>query len=201
MTGVMEMPSTTNVAFKEWAVVVDALGAGEQIVIFRKGGIREQGGAFHVDHRAFWLFPTQYHETEQLVVADKRERVRTLAAQAQADVVPIRYFARADRVVMISDPSQLSAWEGRHIWTESVLCERFEFGRGRGLYAMMVRVYALPSAELLPMRDAYAGCKSWVELERSLETAHLAPVMEDREFAKQRDDLMERMTPHAITHL
>ena len=28
-------------AFKEWAVIVEALGQGEQIVILRKGGIAE----------------------------------------------------------------------------------------------------------------------------------------------------------------
>src|SRR5258705_3213217 len=44
-------------AFKEWAIVVDALGRGEQIVILRKGGIREGRGGFHVEHPQFWLFP------------------------------------------------------------------------------------------------------------------------------------------------
>jgi UDP-N-acetylglucosamine 2-epimerase (non-hydrolysing) len=32
-------------AFKEWAVVVDALGRGEQTLILRKGGIQEEGPA------------------------------------------------------------------------------------------------------------------------------------------------------------
>ncbi len=28
-----------RIAFKEWMIVVDALGRGEQIIILRKGGI------------------------------------------------------------------------------------------------------------------------------------------------------------------
>ena len=33
-------------AFKEWAVVVDALLRGEQVIILRKGGLREGRGGF-----------------------------------------------------------------------------------------------------------------------------------------------------------
>jgi hypothetical protein len=33
-----------RVAFKEWAVVVDALLRGEQTVLLRKGGLREGNG-------------------------------------------------------------------------------------------------------------------------------------------------------------
>ena len=47
------MQPSSNIAFKEWAVVVDALGQGEQVLILRKGGIREERGEFHVDHREF----------------------------------------------------------------------------------------------------------------------------------------------------
>jgi hypothetical protein len=57
------MQVSSNIAFKEWAVVVDALGRGEQVLILRKGGIREQRGEFQADHHEFWLFPTRYHET------------------------------------------------------------------------------------------------------------------------------------------
>ena len=35
-----------RIAFKEWAMVVDALGRGEQIIILRKGGISEGRGGF-----------------------------------------------------------------------------------------------------------------------------------------------------------
>jgi hypothetical protein len=49
-------------AFKEWRVIVEALGAGEQILILRKGGIAEDGGGFELKAGKFWLFPTQFHE-------------------------------------------------------------------------------------------------------------------------------------------
>ncbi|MGV3757322.1 MAG: DUF1802 family protein [Verrucomicrobiota bacterium] len=49
-----------NVAFKEWAIVVDALGRGEQIILLRKGGISEGRGGFQVEHPQFLFWPTLF---------------------------------------------------------------------------------------------------------------------------------------------
>src|SRR5438034_8244380 len=97
-----------DIAFKEWAVVVDALGRGEQILILRKGGIREQRGEFHVDHNAFWLFPTQYHEAERSIIASKRPVLNDIAAAAPSDAVDIQFHAVVDTVVHITEPALLS---------------------------------------------------------------------------------------------
>jgi hypothetical protein len=48
--------------FKEWSLVCDALGAGAQSVILRKGGIHEGRGGFWWKHDRFFLFPTHFHE-------------------------------------------------------------------------------------------------------------------------------------------
>ena len=49
-------------AFKEWAVICDALSRGEQALILRKGGIAEENGEFRPDHARFWLFATYLHQ-------------------------------------------------------------------------------------------------------------------------------------------
>ena len=38
------------IAFKEWAVICEALALGRQALILRKGGIAETGGAFRPEH-------------------------------------------------------------------------------------------------------------------------------------------------------
>ena len=47
--------SLMRTAFKEWAIVVDALGRGEQIIILRKGGISEGRGTDLKPTPAEWL--------------------------------------------------------------------------------------------------------------------------------------------------
>jgi hypothetical protein len=194
------MRVSADIGFKEWAIVVEALAQGEQMLILRKGGIRENRGEFHVDHRAFWLFPTQFHEAEQSVIASKRPALRELAANAPRDAVDIQFYAVADPVVQIADATMLRRLQGRHVWAESILQRRFDFGRGAGLHALLVRVYRLPHAERLPQRENYGGCKSWVTLERPV-AGEVTPVLDDAEFARQRDAILELISDHACINL
>ena len=62
-----EAPSPSaplHVALKEWGGVVGALAAGQQTVIFRKGGLKDGGAGFKLRATSFALFPTVYHPTE-----------------------------------------------------------------------------------------------------------------------------------------
>lgn len=176
--------------------MVDALGRGEQILLLRKGGIREQRGEFHVDHRAFWLFPTQYHEAERSVIASIRPRLREIATAAPQDVLPFQFYAVAEQVLQVTNTGALARLQGRHIWAEHVLQQRFEFGRGPGLHAMLVRIYQLPAPEILPLRESYGGCKSWVQLERAI-TGDVTPVIDDTEFSRQCNEITELVSDHA----
>ena len=51
-----------SVAFKEWAIVCEAIGSGRQSIMLRKGGIAEGRDGFAFKHRGFFLFPTWFHE-------------------------------------------------------------------------------------------------------------------------------------------
>jgi hypothetical protein len=194
------MQGSSNIAFKEWAIVVDALGRGEQVLILRKGGIREQRGEFHVDHHEFWLFPTQYHEAERSVIPSKRPFLRELAAVAPQDFVDIEYYVMADLVLTITDMECVKRLQGRHIWNEQVLRERFQFGRETGLHALLTRVYRRPAPERLALCGSYSGCKSWVELERGLSTEGLTPVLGDAEYRAHREGIVELLSDHALAH-
>ena len=194
------MEASSNIAFKEWAVVVDALGRGEQALILRKGGIREERGQFHVDHREFWLFPTQYHEAERSITPSKRPALRDIAAGAPKNAVDINYYVVADPVVRITDLELVRRLQGRHIWSERILQERFQFGREVGLHALLTRVYRRPSAERFVMRESYSGCKSWVELEQALSTESLTPVLSDVEYSAQQEEIVEILSDHALAH-
>ncbi len=194
------MQPSNHIAFKEWAVVVDALGQGEQVLILRKGGIREERGQFQVDHREFWLFPTQYHEAEHSIIPSKRPRLRDMAAAAPKEAVDIEYYAVADSVIQITGSEVLKRLQGRHIWSEQILQERFQFGREPGLHALLTRVYRRPAPERFAMRESYGGCKSWVELERALPTESLTPVLPDVEYSARREEILEMLADHALAH-
>jgi hypothetical protein len=189
-----------DIAFKEWAVVVDALGRGEQLLILRKGGIHEARGQFQVEHRQFWLFPTQFHAAEHSVVPAKCAAVRELAARVAPDFVDIDLFAVVDSVEWIDSPETLTRLQGCHIWRDQVLLDRFAFGREPGLHALVLRVFRLPAPQRLAQQARYGGCKSWVQLEHPIAADGLTPVLSEAAFAQQRHQLRERLTAHACSH-
>jgi len=193
------MRADTDIAFKEWAIVVDALGRGEQILILRKGGIREHRGEFSLEHRQFWLFPTQFHEAAQSIIPSKRPVLQEITANAKSDSAAVQYFAVVDPVIQITDRALLSRLQGRHIWAEHVLQQRFDFGREPGLHALITRIYRLAEPVAVPIKESYGGCKSWLQLDRAI-TGDATPVLDDVEFDHQRDELCELLGAYASAH-
>jgi hypothetical protein len=173
-----------RIAFKEWAIVVDALGCGEQIVVLRKGGISEGRGGFQVEHRSFLFFPTLYHQQRESVLPSAQRRYDEIAPDlAKPDVLRLEHFAE---VVDWRNLDSLAAAErlrGQHIWRDEVIAERFDWGRTQSLFALALRVFRLPQRIELPMRESYGGCKSWIEVEQEIATAGATPVLDEAAFA------------------
>ena len=170
-------------AFKEWAIVVDALGRGEQIVILRKGGISEGRGGFQVDHPEFLLFPTLFHQQRESVLPNAQQRYNAIAPHLPTtEKLRIEFLAKVAewrRVDALADAERL---RGQHIWRDEVIAERFEWGRSKNIFAMAVRVFRLRSVIELPMSTSYGGCKSWIELEQDIDVGHADPVLDDKAF-------------------
>lgn len=175
-----------RIAFKEWAIVVDALGRGEQIVILRKGGISEGRGGFQVEHPRFLLFPTLFHQQRESVIPSAQARYDEIAASfPPADRLRIEFLADVvewRRLEALTDAERL---RGQHIWRDEVIAERFDWGRKKNIFAMAVRVSRLREAVELPMLPSYGGCKSWIELEEDIDVSHATAVLSEAEFAKR----------------
>ena len=176
--------TVVRTAFKEWAIVVDALGRGEQIVILRKGGISEGRGGFQVDHPEFLLFPTLFHQQREAVLPSAQQRYDAIAPQLPtSEKLRIEFLAKVAewrRVDALADAERL---RGQHIWRDEVIADRFEWGRAKNIFAIAVRVLRLPTAIELPMVPAYGGCKSWIDLERDVDVRDATPVLDDKAFA------------------
>jgi hypothetical protein len=171
-----------RIAFKEWAVIVDALGAGRQILILRKGGISEGRGGFQVDHPEFLLFPTLFHQQRESVLPEAQARFDQLELP-RLEVLRIQYFCRVAAWRRLDCLQAAQRLERQHVWKPNVIAERFDWGRDKGIFALAVRTYRLPQPVELPMLPTYGGCKSWIELERDMDISGAQPVVDDQQFA------------------
>ena len=164
--------------FKEWALVCDALGRGEQTVILRKGGIAEGRAGFAFKHDEFYLFPTFFHE--------QLERTRLTQAKlplAISGEIALTLLAKVAALEIVRDWSVVEALEPFHILQESVVRERFEYDDFCGIHVAFLRVFRLEPAWILPDAKEYGGCRSWVELPDAPAETRLVPVLSDADFA------------------
>lgn len=180
-------------AFKEWAVVVDALERGEQILILRKGGLAEGRGGFQLEQRQFLLFPTLFHQQRESVLSAAQTRFDILFPTLSPDRVRLGCFGVVTDGWKLGSFSAVQRLRGLHCWREEVIEQRFEWGREQAIFALALRVFRLPEPVELPVLPAYGGCKSWIELEPEIPVEGAVPVLDDSAFEQARSELIRRL--------
>jgi len=174
------------IAFKEWALVCEALGSGHQSLLLRKGGIAEGREGFGFEHTDFFLFPTWYHGQ-----VDKIRYEQAVLPEQVPDCVTVNYAATIEWSGLISDKEAVLRLSDMHVLTTSVVEERFEFDAGKktggiqGIHVAFVRVYRLEPPVIFPMEKHFGGCRSWVELPEITPEA-MVSVLSDEEHQRRR---------------
>lgn len=173
-----------SIAFKEWAAICAALSAGEQSLILRKGGIAEENGEFRPEYDQFFLYPTYFHEQQQRGLKPTAERFRVDAERQQPiqGTISIQHMVQVKKVIRCDSLNQLQKLDSFHFWTAETITQRFHY-RTPGLFALIVQVFELPAAVVVPEDPSYFGCKSWVPLVKPIPTANIRPVLTDDQFA------------------
>lgn len=165
-----------SIGFKEWALICDALGRGEQSIILRKGGIAEGRAGFRFQHEEFLLFPTLFHEQ---VTKLKLPPETPLPARPTEGEIEIRYQARVEWTEDIINLDVLKRLAPCHLWQDSVIEERFHYDEKQGVSLAFVRVQRLSEPFTFPDLPKYGGCRSWVTLPDLPENLTLTPVLDD----------------------
>ncbi|MCX7712507.1 MAG: DUF1802 family protein, partial [Chthoniobacterales bacterium] len=117
-------------AFKEWALVCNALGEGKQCILLRKGGIAEGREGFSFRYKEFGLFPTWFHEQVQKT----RLPAETLLPPEPEGEMEICYAATLEWSWVLRERSKLQALRDFHILADEVVEERFGYGEEEGLH-------------------------------------------------------------------
>ena len=195
------------IAFKEWAVTVRALAEGEQLVTLRKGGIREPGKHFALDHRRFFLYPTFDHQRQDLVRASHQPELRRALEEgvwaegepparaltsdgdiSQPDRVRIRAWAEVAGSWTVTDRRAVDALSPFYVWTPDYAEKRLRWKRRHPLHVLLLRTYRIPRPVTVKVRDDYGGCRSWLEITRDLPFEG-TPVLSDEEFERASEEI------------
>jgi hypothetical protein len=183
-----------SLALKEWAVVVRALLAGEQILDVRKGGLREDGRHFGLHGDRFWLYPTYEHQRAELVKPAYRRWVPEPGLES-SDHGPVRLegWAEVVGVVTVTEPEELARLGSKLVWTDDYAASRLRWKRRDPLWLLALRAHRVDEPITASWRDRYAGCTSWVDLDEVPDPGAVAsePAVSDENFTA-RLGLIER---------
>ena len=169
-----------SIGFKEWALVCEALGRGEQTVLVRKGGIAEGRDGFAFQHREFFLFPTFFHGQLTMLRGDN-----TALPHRDDGSVEINFFARVEQAELVSEWDVAAALEPFHRLTPELVRERFEYDAAPGIHVAFVRIWRLATAWTFPDEKRFGGCRSWVTLPELPESIQMDPVLTDAEHEQR----------------
>jgi hypothetical protein len=172
----------THNALKEWAVAVNALEVGETIMLLRKGGIKEVGGRFQVEHSQVLLYPTYEHQKPDLLKPQYAKQVTPVASGWHPETIRIGSWAQITEIFLVTEEAIVKRLLPYHIWNEQLASDRTRWKPRQPLYVLLLRVYKLPQPSLLSYSSAYGGCKSWLELAESISLAGSVPVLSDRDY-------------------
>ena len=124
----MSTNTVCRIALKEWAVAVKALDRGEQIMLLRKGGIREEGKDFRVIHPEFLLYPTFEHQKDELLQEKYHQDLRQVLSEAQGgDTITFSHWAGVEEVIELTEQDKLDTLSPYHIWSDDYAQKRLHW--------------------------------------------------------------------------
>jgi len=172
-------------ALKEWDVVCEALGAGRQVIVVRKGGIAEGKDGLRFEHEEFVLLPTFFHQQSERVVPEADFAARQAGTEGERENIEIRHAATLVWHKAITDRAVLAKLQSFHILTPAEVDARFEQKPAPGVQIALLRVYRLEPPQRVPWQKSFGGCRSWAEVEDDLLGACArVSVLSDERFAE-----------------
>jgi len=172
-----------SVALKEWALTGAALGLGRQIILLRKGGLLDEDGTFHLEHRSFLLLPTWLHQEPALVSPEHRDlfELTPRGTGENARHVIFRHFATVECVWALGEEDAEKVERTPMIWSRRYLDLRFGYKPEKPLLCAALRAWTLVESVTYHLAPEQMGCRSWVELAEPV-VAEAEPVLSDEEF-------------------
>jgi len=179
------LPNACQTAFKEWAVTIDALAGGEQILILRKGGIHERNLHFQIEHDRFLFFPGYLHQDASLLKPDYQSRLTPIQDQPDPSGVTFGLYAEVTDAIELDSPDLedvVSALGPFHIWAPGFALKRVHWKPLHPLNVILLRCYSIEKPVTMPVLPEYSGCTSWVDLESEVPLGEITPDLSDAEY-------------------
>ncbi len=189
------MKNQNNIAFKEWAVVVQGMEEGKQSVLLSKTGVKEENGEFVCEQPEFLLYPTRGYDATDIKPDWKPRLAKIDKLAGDPKHVPFRIYCVADKVIRLTDWEIAKQIVPFTVISDGAIEKRFREGGWEGFYCILVRPYMLAMPMDLTRKESHAQNSPWVTLETSIYTVGAIPTMPDEVWPFNRKKILQLTQP------
>lgn len=168
------IPMQLTNALKEWAVTVEALLAGQTVMLIRKGGIREAQGKFSLKTRRILLLPTYEHQRQESL----KPQFSIPPQKPLEDQLELPGWAEITHVITLNDKNALMRLNPWHIWNSDFIEQRWNWQPQKTLFIMLLRSHRLSSPVQILNHASYSGCRSWIQVINAISTEDSSPSLD-----------------------
>ena len=149
----------------------------------RHRGVR-RAGRFRLEHERFALFPAWEHEKLEWIKPGWLDGFRDTPVESEPSAITLRAWAEVSTAWTVPSRAAFDRLDDLHPWTREQIDIRFNYKPERPLWLLALRVHRLAEPKVIPNRDTFAGCRSWVPLDGGdgFEAATAEPAMDDAHF-------------------
>ena len=169
-------------ALKEWNTTVEALGKGQIVAIWRKGGLGEN---FKVEQNQFILYPTLTHQDTNKVKNEFLYLFDLSSGPNKDNQVKIKYWAELDEVISIETIDELLSISSELVNNNEHLVSSWNLYPNHKGKILILRIYALNDPILITNSSEYGGCKSWIELKIDIPKSGSKSILSFKEFSRK----------------
>jgi len=177
------MSATLSVALKEWDLVISDLLAGRQAILLRKGGILEANNEFELEYKRFLFYPTFVHQDPNMTKPERRRELRRAAQEpGELEIRGYGEVAKIFEVPVEGGRAKVDQLVDLHLWDVPLIDMRFSYRPEKPLYIVVMRAFQLQEPVRIENTITYAGCKSWVPLEREIDISEAKPALDNEKL-------------------
>jgi hypothetical protein len=170
-----------DVAYKESAVVCQALADGRQSLILQKSD-KNSSWEFGEGPTRFWLWPTYSGESKSGVKPDVSDlEKKSLAAKPPDGTVRLTHIGDVGGIFQVRDEMALMSISALHVWSDDVVRAMFHAGPS-GVLVIPIRVFRSAKAYEIPEKAGNVEYDRFTFLDRGVAPTGLQPVLDDEAY-------------------
>lgn len=177
-----------SIAIKEWSVVIEALGSGDQLMLIRKLQPPKEPFLLYPTYTFYTIRPRKLSEAIKDSYYDLavESASRALESAQNEGLIRIAYMAECGESIRVRSASVLRRLESHYLWQPEHVVD---YMRGGTLYVWLARVYRLLDPVTLD-KEATAGSVVSCRIEPKIRISKFEPILDDETFAQRKNELV-----------